>query len=236
MRSVPPLTPEDTSSPSLARLREHGRDDRTLIARAVAVAILLHLVAFGVRLPQLRSAVLPQPAEHGVFVRRYVPPPPPIEQQRVVRQKPERRLPVPDPTPEDPEPIVEQRIELDFAVPLDDVEVLLGQPHPPGPGKEILLAGYGDVTNPERIPDSYIRPEYPEKARRARVEGQVILQAIIHRDGTVGEIEVLQARPTGVGFADTAIEAVSQWRYRPARQNGEPVDVYFTIVVDFDLA
>jgi protein TonB len=224
-----------SGSPSLERLKAHGRDDRTLIGRAVALAIVLHLFVLVIHFPQLRSAPLSRPKESGVFVRRYVPPPPPIE-KRQVRKKAERRLPVPDPTPEDPEPIVEPLPDFDYEVTLDDVDIVLGEPVPPGPGLDILVAGYGDVTNPERIDDSYVRPEYPEKARRARVEGQVILQAVVHRDGSVGEIEVLQIQPPGLGFGTAAIDAVSAWRYRPARQNGKPVDVYFTIIVDFELA
>jgi protein TonB len=80
-----------------------------------------------------------------------------------------------------------------------------------------------------------VKPEYPELARVARIEGRVILQAIILKNGTVGEIEVLNCNRPNMGFEEAAIGAVRQWRYVPATQGGRPVDVYFTVRVDFDL-
>jgi len=69
----------------------------------------------------------------------------------------------------------------------------------------------------------------------ARLEGNVILQAIIRSDGSVGNVEVLRTNRPSMGFEDAAISAVSQWRYKPALQNGRPVEVYFTVFVDFKL-
>ena len=65
--------------------------------------------------------------------------------------------------------------------------------------------------------------------------GNVILQAIIYKDGTVGDVEVLRCTRPNVGFEEEAVKAVEQWRYQPATQNGRPVDVYFTIQVSFEL-
>jgi TonB family protein len=104
---------------------------------------------------------------------------------------------------------------------------------PPSSGP--LLAGVGNVTNPVLIPESKLEPEYPELARVARLEGNVILQAIIHADGTVGDVEVLRTNRPNMGFEDAAVEAVRQWRYQPAMQNGRPVEVYFTVFVEFKL-
>jgi protein TonB len=85
------------------------------------------------------------------------------------------------------------------------------------------------------IEESYVRPEYPELARVARTCANVILQAIIYHDGTVGSCRCLRCTQQGYGFEENAIAAVTQWRYEPATQGGEPVDVYFTIYVDFEL-
>ncbi len=98
-----------------------------------------------------------------------------------------------------------------------------------------LYAGFGGVSNPEIIKSSQVQPRYPELARRAKVEGQVILQAVVHKDGTVGDITVLKSPGAKLGFDEAATEAVKQWRYKPGLQNGKPVDVYFTIIVDFFL-
>ena len=98
-----------------------------------------------------------------------------------------------------------------------------------------LYAGIGGVTNPELIPSSKVRPKYPEIARRAKIQGKVILQAIIRKDGSVSNITVLKSPGSKFGFDEQAIAAVRQWRYKPGLQNGKPVDVYFTVVVDFVL-
>ncbi len=98
-----------------------------------------------------------------------------------------------------------------------------------------LIAGIGEVSKPVLIQASKVAPEYPELARVTRSEGHVIMQAVILRDGTVADLEILRAVPIGLGMLDAAVEAVSQWRYEPAKLNGEPVDVYFTVFVEFKL-
>ena len=89
-------------------------------------------------------------------------------------------------------------------------------PEPPPPSGP-LLAGVGDVTNPVLIEESKIEPEYPELARVARLEGNVILQAIIRADGIGGRRRgAADCNRPNMGFEESAIEAVKQWRYKPA--------------------
>jgi TonB family protein len=102
-----------------------------------------------------------------------------------------------------------------------------------GMGDQPLYAGIGGVTNPELIPSSQVEPHYPEKARKAMIQGKVVLQVVIHKDGSVGDIQVLQSPGSKFGFDESAIAAVRQWRYKPGQQNGRPVDVYFTVTVAF---
>jgi len=98
-----------------------------------------------------------------------------------------------------------------------------------------LYAGIGGVTNPELISSTKVSPRYPEIARKAKVQGMVIMQAVIRKDGTVGDIQILRSPGAKFGFDEAAIAAVKQWRYKPGLQNGKPVDVYFTIEVTFTL-
>ncbi|PYT09492.1 MAG: hypothetical protein DMF49_01990 [Acidobacteria bacterium] len=77
-----------------------------------------------------------------------------------------------------------------------------------------------------------VEPEYPEMARKARVEGKVIIEAVIDTDGNVVDVKVLRSIPL---LDKAAIEAVKRWKYRPAMQHGRPVKVYFTVVVEFNL-
>ena len=112
-----------------------------------------------------------------------------------------------------------------------------GDPDAPAgsvPG-EPLMPGVGDVTMPELIASSKVAPAYPEIARVSRTEGRVILKAVILKDGTVAELEVVRVVPERFGFAEAAEAAVRHWRYKPALQGKTPVDVYMTVVVDFDL-
>jgi len=75
-----------------------------------------------------------------------------------------------------------------------------------------------------------VQPVYPSLARQARVQGVVVLEAIVTKDGTVDGLRVLSGRPL---LAQAALDAVRQWRYDPTLLNGEPVEVITTITVTF---
>jgi TonB family protein len=76
-------------------------------------------------------------------------------------------------------------------------------------------------------------PEYTEEARRAKLEGAVMLKVVVGADGLPKNIQV--ARSLGMGLDEKAIEAVSQWKFRPGQKGGQPVDVNVTVEVNFRL-
>jgi len=76
-------------------------------------------------------------------------------------------------------------------------------------------------------------PTYPPLARMARIQGQVVLQAVISKQGVIENLRVLSGHPM---LAPAAMEAVRQWRYRPYVLNNEPVEVETQITVNFSLA
>lgn len=78
-----------------------------------------------------------------------------------------------------------------------------------------------------------IEPKYPPLALAARIQGQVLLKAIIGKSGEIKELELLSGHPM---LAPAAIEAVRQWHYRPFLLNGEPVEVDTTVTVNFQLS
>jgi protein TonB len=78
-----------------------------------------------------------------------------------------------------------------------------------------------------------VEPAYPPLARSARIEGSVELAAVISKAGTIDNLRVLSGHPL---LVHAAIEAVSQWRYRPYILNGEPVEVETQITVRFFLS
>jgi protein TonB len=89
----------------------------------------------------------------------------------------------------------------------------------------------GEVVPPELV--TRVQPVYPEIARKARVQGVVIVEAIIDKLGNVTDARVLRGLPMGVSEAATA--AIQKWKYKPATLNGRPVSVYLTVTVTFTL-
>lgn len=234
--SDPPATRRDLVADDL--LVDLHRDVR-LKWIAFGLAAAVHLMLLSINFPELRSPLEPQRDHRVIVVKKYVPPPPQVRRRAVAQRQITRKIPIPDPTPEEPEPIREPEPEV-YPEPLPiDAEIILGVPEPPPAAPAVvaepLLAGVGGVTQPQLIEMTKIKPEYPELARAARLDGDVILRAVIHADGTVGELDVLRCTRPGLGFEAAAIEAVAQWRYKPATQNGRPVDVYFTVRVEFTL-
>lgn len=86
-------------------------------------------------------------------------------------------------------------------------------------------------TQPEEL--DRVLPRYPAAARRASVQGAVVVRGIVRRDGTIDNVEIIKDLPSGLG--DAARQAVSRWRFRPATFRGEPIDVYYTVTVNFRL-
>jgi len=77
------------------------------------------------------------------------------------------------------------------------------------------------------------KPEYPQLAKMARIQGVVRLEAIISKDGTIQDLRTVSGHPL---LIKAAIEAVSRWRYQPTLLNGEPVEVVTEVDVNFTLA
>jgi periplasmic protein TonB len=98
-------------------------------------------------------------------------------------------------------------------------------PKPLGPIKVSEL-----VQPPKKIVDA--RPIYPDLARQARVEGTVVLEAILDRNGRVDQVFVVRSVPL---LDSAALDAVRQWRYTPTALNGQPVAVLMTITIRFTL-
>jgi TonB family protein len=79
---------------------------------------------------------------------------------------------------------------------------------------------------------SKVSPVYPQAARDQRVQGTVIIRALIDTEGSVAQAAVLTSIP---GLDEAAIESVRQWRFRPARSGGKPLAVWMSIPIRFSL-
>jgi len=208
-------------------------DDRKFFWIAIGLAIVAHVIVFVIRFPEMNTIVNTK-EKQVLVVKKYQPPPPPVEKKKIIEKKITRKVPLPDPTPDEPEPIREPEPEIEPDPIPDDMEIMLGDPKLPPPSGP-MLPGVGGVSNPTRIEESYVQPEYPELARQARLEGTVILQVVIQKDGSVSEPQILRVDKPNLGFETAAQEAVLRWRYEPATQNGRPVAVYLTVHVQFSL-
>jgi TonB family protein len=78
-----------------------------------------------------------------------------------------------------------------------------------------------------------VMPEYPKYAKENRIQGMVLLHAIIDKQGHVASLNVVSGHSA---LAPTAVDAVRQWRYRPYLLNGQAVEVETMITVNFNLA
>jgi protein TonB len=103
-------------------------------------------------------------------------------------------------------------------------------PPPPPPPPQLPVRLHAGMETPKKVTN--IAPVYPAVARVARVQGVVILDAIIDAQGAVTSVRVLRS----IALLDqAAVEAVRQWRFTPARLNGVAVPVIMTVTIRFTL-
>jgi TonB family protein len=132
--------------------------------------------------------------------------------------------------PEPPQRLPEATADPPAIVEPPSAEAVFDRPTaaPPTGFRGPYMVG-GDVIAPVKVhaPPS----EYTEIARRTKIQGVVILQVVIDERGDVTDVKVLKGLPMGL---DTqAVEAVRQWKFEPATRNGEPVEVYYNLTVQF---
>jgi len=112
----------------------------------------------------------------------------------------------------------------------NDAPVVPGPPPPPPPPSGPLRVG-GNVKAPVAIDRA--EPNYTDAARKAKVTGIVVVEAIIDKQGNVDNVKVIKGLPAGL--SDEAEKAVRRWKFRPGTLNGEPVATIFNLTVTFKL-
>ena len=88
----------------------------------------------------------------------------------------------------------------------------------------------GQIHPPTKL--RHVNPEYPDLARRAGIQGEVVLECLIDATGRITDVRVLSGHPV---LAPAAVSAVSRWLYSPTRLNGVAVPVFLTVTVRFSL-
>ncbi len=226
---------------------KHKGDSKKAVTLPVSIAI--HGLVIGIALGASIWFVedVPDPPIPVTFYAAAPPPPPPPPAAKAAPKPAEAQKPIPvkpaemtAPTviPEKiPQPLAEpeapagEGVEggVEGGVPGGVVGGVVGGTGP-GTGEEPLRVG-GEVKAPVII--NRVEPGYPEAARKARMEGVVILEAIITASGSVEDVKVLKS--VNPLLDSSAVRAVQQWRYKPATLNGRAVRVYLTVTVTFNL-
>jgi len=101
---------------------------------------------------------------------------------------------------------------------------------PQGGGGPVYRPGDG-VSAPVLV--KQVQPQYTAEAKRAEVEGTVILEAIVETDGTVGDVTVTKGLEPGLD--EQAVKAARQWRFEPGKKDGKAVRVRITLEMTFTL-
>lgn len=222
--------------PMIVELASKGdRDDRRL-RLAIVLAVVIHLIFFAIHWPARAEPPRELASGQKVFVMhqpRFEKPKPKAAQPIELPRPQARKIPVPDPTPDDPEPIRDIEVEslervADIVAEAGDV---FGIPDAPPSGIPGVLSVGGDVLKPEQIYAP--RPRYPEDARKARLEGVVVLETIVDAEGNVADVKVLKG--LAYGLTESAVEAVKEWKFKPATRLGVPVPVRFVLTVQFSI-
>ena len=220
---------------------------------SVAISAIVQTFILGilVLIPLIYTEALPKAMLSTLLVAPPPPPPPPPPPQatQVVKVKPVARLiqsgklVQPRAIPKEVTIFKEEELPPDVMTTQQGIfggipgQGVLGgssglgaAPPPPPKAAPSRIKQGGNVTAASII--NQTRPVYPALARQARIQGNVVLHAIIDKEGKVAELQVVSGHPL---LVQSALDAVRQWRYKPTLLNGDPVEVDTTINVTFTM-
>lgn len=237
---------------------------------ATILAIILHILLLVVVFPDFGTTVV-EDLREVIVVRNLArpaalagaegrPEAAPPQPKPVVPEPKPKFIPIPDPTPNAPEPIRREELEevprileqLSADLSIGDITAPPGPPSRGGQGSGSLGGegvgtragpgtGTGDggpyrigggVTNPVVLVQT--TPKYTDDAIKAKVQGVVFLQAVIRKNGRADSFKVI--RGLGYGLEESAIrEIATNWKFKPGMKDGREVDVLATIEVTFTL-
>lgn len=190
---------------------------RRLVWRALAGAIVLHGVVLVARMPHWGPdpVRVDAPMQQAMKIQFLSPPAPPKAPPKPPEPE-KKKIPRPDTHADEPEPVKE-------APPPPPPATPPGPPSAPtqtGPVRVAAGQGPGIIKK--------VQPRYPPMAQTARIEGNVVVDAVILKDGSVSEVKVLSS--SNPMFDQACVDAVRQWRFTPGSQ-----DVILTVRVNFTL-
>jgi periplasmic protein TonB len=225
-----------------------GKKSNTGWGMILSALVQCLIVGILILIPLIYTSALPKAFLTTLLVAPPPPPPPPPPVQAMVKVKPivhliqGNKLLAPRAIPKEvtilkeeappPELNTQQQGGVFGGLPGQGIIVPGASvlPPPPKPVAPQRIKQGGNVTAASIITQT--RPVYPPLARQARIQGNVVLHAIIDKEGKVAQLEVVSGHPL---LVQSALDAVKQWRYKPTLLNGDPVEVDTTITVTFTM-
>jgi protein TonB len=212
------------------RVAERGETER--YKKAAVAAILAHFVLFALVIPVSSREIMSVGRDQATVIKRYKPPEPQQPEKRVRRGR-VRAVPIPDPTPGGPEPIVidSESDQMEFAPVNTDWVTYLPEDAPvPEDLSGAYEMGTVGLSPPEVM--HQVQPRYDRSSARRGVQGAVDIEVVIDERGLIGFARIIN------GLSDEeldrlALEAVRQWRFRPATMGSDPVAVRAVVTVNF---
>jgi protein TonB len=232
----------DSAAMSRATRRSHaGLIALTLViaAHVGAVGVMLYAPsrpADIIQVPTIQGILIPAPPAETVQLPSVKETPPPVEPlpPEPVKPKPKKVKPKPEPKPVVQPPPSEKAITQEETAVEESAPPVAEQTAIPAAEDNNALGA--PVTPPHD--DAYQldnpRPAYPSLSRRLREQGVVVLEVLILASGSVGEVRIKESS----GFKrldETAIKAVRQWRYTPAKRGQQAIDYWYVQPIEFSL-
>jgi len=121
-----------------------------------------------------------------------------------------------------PDDLTIEETEVDFSESLENL--------PPPEEDEPIVPFFALSEKPEVVRQS--KPEYPELARKAGIEGRVTVKVLINTQGDVEKVEIVKGHPM---LDDAAVESAKKWKFKPGKQRDRTVKVWMNIPIDFKL-
>ncbi len=210
------------------RLNDHRKNYKFHLQIGLISSLAIFLIAFKITIEAEPPTIIPIDLQEEVIMEEV------IQTKQVETPPPPPRPPVPVEVPND-EIIEDEILNLDAELDLDGP---LDLPPPPPPSSDdieeeifvvveqppVLIGGIAGVQK---------RIKYPEMARKAGIEGRVVLQFVVNKDGNIINPRVV--RGIGGGCDEEALKALRDAKFKPGRQRGVPVNVSYSIPISFTL-
>ena len=209
------------------RLNDHRKNYKLHFQIGLISSLAIFLIAFKITIEAEPPAFIPIDIQEEVIMEEV------IQTKQVETPPPPPRPPVPVEVPND-EIIEDEILNLDAELDLDGP---IDLPPPPPPSDDFEEEIFVVVEQPPvligGIAGVQKRIRYPEMARKAGIEGRVVLQFVVDKDGNIINPRVV--RGIGGGCDEEALKALKDAKFKPGRQRGVPVNVSYSIPISFTL-